>query len=268
MKKLFGQILCVIAAVMLAGCASVVRDRIYQPSALSDTPVSFVGSAPRDVSVTTADGMVLQGYYWAPTGPARDLVVYFHGNGFNQLVGAARAEPLTGGGHGVLVASYRGYGGNPGSPSEDGLFADGDAWMAKAEELVPDGRRFVFGHSLGGAIALEMAGRHDVDGVATLGAFSSLSAVAPAVARGLLPDQYDNLSAIGRVTAPVFLFHGTDDETVPFAEGEKLAALGAGRGNVTLLPLPSGKHHVAMDKLAPFVWKAFETGKLDPAELD
>ncbi len=257
---------CLILAVLIGvgGCASAIRERIYQPSALAETPVTFAGSQPGSVSARTGDGLTLQGYYWAPSKPDGDVVVYFHGNGFNQLVAAARAEPLTADGHGVLVASYRGYGDNPGVPSEEGLFADGDAWMQSARALAPGSRLFVFGHSLGGAVALEMAARHPVGGVATLGTFSRLSAVSPAVARGFLPDRFDNVAALGRIDAPVFLFHGTADETIPFTEVEKLAATYPA---AVLLPLPNGKHHISMKLLAPFVWKAFETGSLDPAEL-
>nr|MDQ3075406.1 alpha/beta hydrolase [Pseudomonadota bacterium] len=147
-RAAFRAVPLLFAAFALAGCAGLIRDRIYKPVPIAQTPVTFVGEAPKTVLVTNADGLRLQGYYWSAAPGNDTLLVYFHGNGFNQLVGARRAQPLTAGGHGVLVASYRGYGGNPGKPSEQGLFTDAEAWMAKARELAPDSRLYLFGHSL------------------------------------------------------------------------------------------------------------------------
>ena len=214
--------------------------------------MTFAHEAPAAISTTTSDGLQLGGYYW-PAAPGNDtIIVYFHGNGFNQLVGARRAEPLRVGGHGVLVASYRGYGGNPGRPSEEGLFTDAEAWLAKARELAPNARLYLFGHSLGGAVALEMAARHPVSGVATLGTFTRLADVAPAIARGFLPDRFDNLRAIQRVTAPVFLIHGTQDQIVPFTATGRLRQASGGRAKV--VPLQGAGHHVPLEKLSPAVW--------------
>ena len=70
------------------------------------------------MTIRTADGLALTGYYWPPARPGGDVMIYFHGNGHNQLVGAQRAQPLAIGRRGVLVASYRGYCGNPGAPSK------------------------------------------------------------------------------------------------------------------------------------------------------
>ena len=250
------RIVFLFAIVALTGCAGLLRDRIFQPQPLAETSVEWVTDPPQAVTVTTADGLALGGYYW-PAEPGTDsLLVAFHGNGFNQLVGAARAEPFRSGGHGVLVASYRGYGDNPGTPSETGLLLDGAAWMEKAEELEPTGRRYVFGHSLGGAIALAMGGRYDVDGVATLGTFTSMTAMVPAIARASLEDRFDNLAAIGRVSAPVYLYHGTQDRSVPFTAAGELQRASGGRAAV--VPLEGGGHHVPMDRLAPLVWSNFE----------
>ncbi len=133
---------------------------------------------------------------------------------------------------------------------------DGAAWMDKAAHLAPTAKRYVFGHSLGGAVALAMAARYRVDGVATLGTFTSMTAMVPTIARGSLKDRFDNLTAIRRVTAPVFLYHGTKDVTVPIAAAQALKD--AKGSNVTIVPLDGGGHHVPMDRLAPVVWGNFE----------
>jgi pimeloyl-ACP methyl ester carboxylesterase len=245
------------AALALSGCAGTIRDRIYQPAALAETPVQFTGEAPQDVNARTADGLDLAGYYWPAEAGNDALVVYFHGNGYNQLVGAARAEPLKKGGHGVLVASYRGYGDNPGVPSEEGLFADAEAWMAEARELAPGADVYLFGHSLGGAVALEMAARHEVAGVATLGTFARLADQAPSIARGILPDRYDNVAAIRRVSVPVLLLHGTEDRVVALAAGEELAEAAS---YATLVRLTGAGHQVDLAKIADRIWQAWENG--------
>lgn len=208
--------------------------------------------------MTTADGLTLQGLYWAPQADQRDVVVYFHGNGGNLYRDGAYAEPLARDGRGLLMTSYRGYSGNPGQPTEAGLSADADAFVAEARRrLPPGGELYVFGHSLGGAVALGVATRTTVSGVATLGAFEGISDLAPRMVRGFMPDRFDNRAAIGRIRVPVTLFHGTADATVPFSAAEGLRASSDGRA--TVVPLPGGGHHPPMSRLAPLVWMAFET---------
>lgn len=254
MTKTF-VLLC--AALLTTGCAGIIRDRIYLPDpAQPNASVAWNGVASGDVTTTTADGLVLKGFYWPPTNGHSDVTVYFHGNGGNAVTAAASAGPLTEGGHGVLVADYRGYGGNLGKPSEAGLMRDGEAWMRLAGTLRPNGRKYVFGHSLGGAVALAMASRFPVDEVVTLGAFARLADVAPRIARPFLPDHYDNLAAIRRVTAPVFLLHGTADDVVPFANAERLRAAGGERA--TLATLTGGGHQIDLRQVTPRLWPALE----------
>lgn len=240
---------------LLSGCAEVIRNQIYHPSAMAPLPIW--SRAPASVSVVTADGLKLNGLYWAPEGAHRDILVYFHGNGGNLNRDGAYAEPLAREGRGLLMTSYRGYSGNPGRPTEAGLAADADVFVAQARALLPEGGElYLFGHSLGGAVALSAAARTRVDGVATLGTFGRTADLAPAIARGVIPDRFDNRAAIARVDAPVTLFHGTADTVVPFDAAESLKKASGNRARV--VPLDGGGHHPSMARLAPYVWAALE----------
>ncbi|WP_226661476.1 alpha/beta hydrolase [Alteriqipengyuania lutimaris] len=252
---------------MLVSTAGPVFSRVYEPVSLADMQVEFRGEPPQAITAQTADGLTLAGAYWPPDEGVDQIVVVFHGNSYNHLVIAVRAEPLRVGGRGVLVASCRGFGDNPGKPSETGLYRDADAWVAKARELQPDARVYLFGFSLGGAVALEMAVRHDVTAVATLGAFTSLKDAAPALLRPFVTKQYDNLETITRVNEPILLLHGTKDETVDTRMAERLEK--AGGANVIRINLTGGGHWVPLDSIVEKIWQqweAAEAGKPAAAE--
>jgi fermentation-respiration switch protein FrsA (DUF1100 family) len=247
--------LVVALAVTLGGCAGFVRERIYKPEPITAAP-SWSGEAPRAVSVRTADGLTLRGWYWAPAAGQQDILVFFHGNGGNRDTAAQVAEPLRRSGRGLLVADYRGYSGNPGRPSERGLFADGKAFLDLARRLQPGGRTYLFGWSMGGAVALELASREPVDGVVTLGTFTRLADMAPGVTRPFLPDRFYNLATIAKVKAPVYLFHGTHDGIVPYAHAARLKAASGGRA--TVVTLTGAGHHLDFSTIEQHVWRALE----------
>lgn len=254
MQNFYRLALIVAAATALTACAGIVRDRIYRPSDVVAAP-AWQERAPLAVSVRTSDGIELSGLLWEPVAPQRDIIVYFHGNGGSLYRDAVRAEPLAAGGRGVLMTSYRGFSGNPGRPSEAGLVLDAQAFTDFARSRLPaGGHLYLFGHSLGGAVALSEAERRPVDGIATLGAFTRLADAAPPLVRGILPDRYDNLARIARPGPPVILFHGTADAIIPYAHGERLAVAGGARAR--LVPLDGGGHHVDMARLAPLVWRS------------
>ena len=235
----------------LAACASTVRSRIYLPEPMPAT-VSWSGPAPSEVTATTADGLKLRGYYWPVQSAGGDLIVFFHGNAGNRYTAARMAAPLAAGG-GLLVASYRGYGDNPGKPDESGLYADARAFLALARELAPDSRIYLLGFSLGAAPALHTAAEEEVAGVVTVNAFAALEDVAPPGTRGILPDRFDNRAAIARVDEPILILHSRADEVVPFAQAQALRDR-APHG-VRLLWLEGIGHRVDFGTLAPLVWE-------------
>lgn len=213
--------------------------------------VSWTGRAPDEVTATTADGLTLRGYYWPPQTPAADLILYFPGQRGNRYIAGREAAPLAAGG-GLLVASYRGYGDNPGKPDESGIYADARAFLSLARTLAPNSRVYLFGFSLGAAPALHIAAEEEVAGVVTLGAFAALRDVAPPLARGLLPDRFDNRAAIARVAEPILLIHAPADEVVPFAQAQALKALAQ---RARLLRLEGTGHGVDFEFLSPVIWK-------------
>ncbi|ESQ79645.1 alpha/beta hydrolase [Asticcacaulis sp. YBE204] len=255
MKRL---ICAALLAISLTGCAPMVRQHIYYPEPM---PAAFDwrGAEPQAISVTTTDGLTIKGYYYPPRDKTQPLVVFFHGNGGNGYYAARMAAPLTQNGSGLLVADYRGYGGNPGKPSETGLRQDAKAFIDLGRTLQPGAPLYLFGHSLGGAVALDAATREDIAGVITLGTFSSLSDMAPAYARAILPDRFDNRRNVTLIETPLLLIHGTADQTVPFSQGEALrdAATKAGV-KVRFLKLDGAGHQVDFAKLAPLVWDTLQ----------
>ena len=232
--------------------ASVVRDRIYRPDPMPDKPEWVGMPAPETITVRTADGLDLQGYRWPATQSPHVTLVFFHGNGGNRYTAAQLAAPLRRKAAEIIIASYRGYGGNPGAPDEQGLYRDGAAFLQAARRSRPQ-KLYLFGFSLGGGVALRLAADDRVDGVVTLGTFSSLRSVAPRWTRGLLPDRFDNLAAVRRTSSPLLLLHGTADEMVPIREAELIQA--AASANVRFLRLSGAPHNVALDQLADRIWQ-------------
>jgi fermentation-respiration switch protein FrsA (DUF1100 family) len=160
-------------------------------------------------------------------------MIYFHGNGGNISARAKRVRPYLNAGLGVLLVGYRGYGGNPGSPSEDGFYEDARAAARFIEaEGVANDKVVLYGESLGSAVAIHFAAEQAAMGkpVAAVigeGAPSSVVDVAArrypfAPVRTLIKDRFDSRAKVGAIRAPLLLLHGEDDTVVPQRFGQAL----------------------------------------------
>ncbi|MBH2000539.1 MAG: alpha/beta fold hydrolase [Sphingomonadaceae bacterium] len=243
------------ASLALAGCAATVRDQIYKANATPIDVARYTQAPPRPLHVRTADGLTLGGYYWPGAADDHDVLIFFHGRGSNQGVGARYAEHLTGKGDHVIVVSYRGFGGNPGTPTQADLVADGRAFVAKARELVgADAHVFLVGHSLGGAVALHVAATTRVTGVVTLSTFDKLEESAPGGVGALLPDKWNNLDAATKIHAPLVMIQGTADDRVTMTQATAL--FGKAGHPAALVSVPGAGHNPDMTSLGPLVSEA------------
>lgn len=185
------------------------------------------GSVYRDleeVTLVTDDGVQLHAWYWPGSRPL--TLVIFHGNGGHRGDRLTWIEWFHTMGLGVFIPDYRGYGGSGGSPTEEGLYRDGEAtvrWLREREA----GKLVYFGESLGSGVAIEMARRHTPAAVVVQSGFSSAVDVArrayPFLPVALLmKDRYEASKTVGQIGAPLLVIHGAADTIVPQQLGRAL----------------------------------------------
>ena len=203
------------------------RQLLYRPDKTRPELGDLASIGVREVTLTTADGLSLFSWY-LPPGAGRPVIAYFHGNGGHIGYRAERLRRFAGEGYGVLLAEYRGYAGNPGTPCEAGLYADAEAALAflAAQKIAPS-RLVLWGESLGSGVAIYLAAQHPVAAVILEAPFTSVAAAAqhlyPFVpAAYLVRDRFDSLSRISQIGAPLLILHGERDMIVPVRHGRIL----------------------------------------------
>src|SRR6516225_7696908 len=183
----------------------------------------------REVTLSTEDGLSLLSWYLLAR-PGRPVIAYFHGNGGHIGYRAERLLRFAHEGFGVLMPEYRGYGGNPGTPSETGFYADGRAALEFLDrEGVAPNRLVLYGESLGSGVAVALATEHKIAALVLEAPFTSVAEVAqchfPYVpASRMVIDRFDSLLRIGRLEAPLLVLHGERDRVVPIRFGRALLA--------------------------------------------
>ena len=201
------------------------------------------------VAFDTADGLRLGAWFFRASGPPpRRTVLVFNGNAGNRAHRAPLAASLRRRGLHVLLTDYRGYGGNPGSPSEKGLVADARAALAYllSREDVDRSRIVYFGESLGAAVALQLAVEHTPAALILRSPFTSLADVGqhhyPLLpVRLLLRDRFASLARAHQVRCPVLVIGGGRDAIVPIDQTRRL--YDAVVAPKTFFEIPSADHN-------------------------
>lgn len=193
-------------------------------------------------TLTSEDGLALS-FLVARGRAGMPVILYFHGNGGNAQDRAMRLSPLLRAGYSVVVAGYRGYGGNAGEPGEHGFAADAEAHLDWTQAQFPGRPVILWGESLGTGVVTRLAeGRADVAAVVLESPYTSVADIAqgmyPWLPTGLfLRHRFDSLSRLPNVTAPVLVVATEQDPITPVDQARRmLAAARDGRG--VFLPGP------------------------------
>ncbi|MFC7588436.1 alpha/beta hydrolase [Nonomuraea antimicrobica] len=230
--------------ILLVGLLWVFQRRlIYLPDREPVPPAAAVLPGARDLSFTTRDGLRLAAWY--VPGRLDVTVLVTGGNAGNRSHRAPLARALASYGLGVLLVDYRGYGGNPGSPTEEGLLLDALA----ARDQVRSRHVIYFGESLGAAVATRLALERPPGGLVLRSPFTDLADAGQVAypflpVRLLLRDRFPVAREVGRVRAPVVVVYGTGDTIVPprlsravaeAADATTVEVAGAGHNDLALL---------------------------------
>jgi alpha-beta hydrolase superfamily lysophospholipase len=258
------------SALAVAGCSQLAQKERELTFRVVPGTASWYGGLPdgvveSDLPVAAHDKTQhIHSWWWPADKPNAPALLYLHGARWNLTGQAFRIEQLHDFGFSVLAIDYRGFGKSDGDlPSEETVYEDAQAAWKRLTQLQPDpAKRFIYGHSLGGAIAINLA--------ASLSAASSHAGKSPAPARGLIVEssfttladiaksltypwlplqllmsqKFDSVDKIAQVHMPVLIVHGTDDRYVPSRFSQKL--FDAAPERKRLLLVEGGTHNNSM----------------------
>jgi fermentation-respiration switch protein FrsA (DUF1100 family) len=253
------HLLVLTAAVVgsVAGCPCLENRLVYQPIRCAQDPLPPLPPL-QDLKLPTAVGATIHAR-WCPHPDAQGAVLFCHGNGGNldhrALVIREIWEAL---GESVLIFDYPGYGFSEGEPSEAGCYAAAEAaydWLTRTKRVPPE-RLLIFGESLGGGVAVELAGNKSHRALILVRTFTSVPDVAQAQfpllpVRWLMTNRFDSLARLGACKQPIFIASADSDRVVPFSHGQRLLA--ASKAPAEFFQLKGADHN---DPLSPEFYTA------------
>ena len=206
------------------------RRLLYLPSGPLLSPRDVGLAAADEFTVRARDGVSLGAWFAPPAQAApRGTIIVFNGNAGNRSYRAPLAQRLSASGYAVCLFDYRGFGGNPGWPTEQGLLEDARAVRsAIAARPGVDASRIVYlGESLGTGVAIALASESAPAALVLRSPFTSMADVAAyhywfLPVRQLLKDRFDSLSRIQNVRCPVLVLAGEKDTVVPLELSRRL----------------------------------------------
>lgn len=233
MKVYFKQALFVVLKIyllMMLVLFVAQRELIFKPDITHFTPQDMQLSKIASIkTITTDDGLTLEGWYFEGIHKDAPLIVLFHGNVGNINDRINIATDLRNAGSAVLIPLYRGYSGNPGKPSMKALYADARKWVQLAKADFPEKPLIIYGRSLGSGIASKMAGEFEARALILEVPYTRIADVAQKrypifPVSFLLLDRFDNIKNLKDVEEPVLVLGASDDKIIPVENAEKVFA--------------------------------------------
>lgn len=224
---------------ILAYAALCVFARLVAPGMMFLRPKPITPLAPETIRIPTSDGVTLHARHWKNP-DAKFTFLYFSGNGEELGALASYLPEYVKAGFSVFAAEYRGYGHTAGHPREATAYADAQGlleWLRR--EGTPPERVIVFGFSVGGGPAVELARTQPLAGLILEGTFVSAYRVMTRWPL-LLGDMFENERKLPSVRCPVLILHGTADPVIPPWHAEALHA--AANAPKRLVLVPGGGH--------------------------
>ena len=273
MKKLSLITTVLITAALFAGCTTLdekQRTWIFQPSdrswggglsaaeGMQEVWIPLVASATSTEPAKVAEpaDAKLHGLWLASVKPNAPVLLYLHGARYNVTGSAPRIRRMQELGFSVLAIDYRGFGkSTAGLPSEASAYEDARAawdWLAAKYPLRD---RYIFGHSLGGAIAIDLAAKVDDErGTIVEGTFTSIADLAETMQWGwlqgswlpgaLITQRFESVRKVAKIDSPLLVVHGENDNLIASALGRKLYE--AAQGRKKFLLVKGGSHFSTM----------------------
>jgi len=261
-RRLLYSLIAAGAVALSVGCSTLderQREWIFQPSDHAWGGSARDADGMEDVwiafhSEVTGRESRLHGL-WLPAERRADgapVLLYLHGARWNVSGSAPRIRRMQQLGFSVLAIDYRGFGKSTHElPSEEMAYEDARAAWEWLAARYPARGRYVFGHSLGGAIAIDLASRvEDEQGVIVEGTFTSIADVASSMKWGWLPvgplitQRFDSVKKVAQVHSPLLVVHGAEDALIPSSLGQRLYE--AAKGRKQFLLVDGGTHYSTM----------------------
>jgi len=201
---------------------------IFFPHEQLEATPALISLDYEDVNLTTTDGEVLDAW-WIPHPDARSTLLFLHGNAGNISHRLDSINIFHQLGLSVLIIDYRGYGNSTGTTSEQGTYIDAEAawdYLFK-QRKVNDDNIIIFGRSLGGAVAIGLASKHQPTALIIESSFTSVADVGkhyyPYLPTSLLARiKYPSIDRIANIKSPTLFIHSKDDEIIPYKYGKRL----------------------------------------------